>query len=112
MAWTIADHSSDIRVQWFPVSWPELDPVERYWSKLQRHWIMNQTFETVEERERAIMNVVRTMRPNMDIRKIVTRSTLVQKIPGDTRYFDLGSTKVTELPLTPEYIARCKNFLA
>ena len=31
---------------------------------------MNQTFETVEEREKAIMNVVRTMRANMDIKKL------------------------------------------
>lgn len=108
----VADHSSDIRLQWFPTAWPELDPVEGYWSKLQRHMIMNRVFETVEERERAIMNVVRTMRPNMDIRKILTKSTLIQKIPGDTKYFDLEACIVTEEPLTPGYIARCKNFLA
>ena len=108
----LADHASDIRVRWFPVAWPELDPVERYWSKLMRHPVMNEIFDTIDERIRKIMNVVRTMKANMNMRKILTESTLTKKIPGDTEYFDLKSLTVTTLPLTPAYIARCKNFLA
>ena len=106
----LADNASDIRVQWFPVAWPELDPVEYYWSKLERHEVMNRVFETVDERTKSVMNVVRSMKANMDIRKIMAESELVQKIPGNTMYYKLES--VTEEPLTQAYIDHCKNFLA
>ena len=106
----LADNAGDIRVQWFPTAWPELNPVEHYWSKLERHAIMNEVFDTVDERVKGIMNVVRTMKADLDIKKILVESEIAQKIPGDTKYYKLES--VTEEPLTQPYIDHCKNFLA
>lgn len=105
----MADHASDIRVQWFPTAWAELNPVEGYWSKLARHPVMNRVFETVDERVKAVMNVVGHMKVNLDMEQIMLRSPLIQKIPGDTKYYCVES--VTEEPPSLTEIKRCKRFL-
>ena len=69
---------------------------------------MNRMVETVDERTKSVMNVVRSMKANMDIRKIMAESELVQKIPGNTMYYKLES--VTEEPLTPDYRSSPKFF--
>ena len=71
---------------------------------------MNRMFETVDERTKSVMNVVRSMKANMDIRKIMAESEPVHKIPGNTMYYKLES--VTEGPLTRDYIVHRQNFLA
>lgn len=103
----MADHSSDIRVQWIPAAWAERNPVEGVWSKLARHPVMNRVFETVDERVKAIMSVVGHMPLNLDIKKIMVDLPLIQKKPGDTKYYCIDS--VTEEPPSRAEIERCKR---
>ena len=56
---------------------------------------MNRMFETVDERTKSVMNVVRSMKANVDIRKTMAESELVQKIPGNTMYYKLESVRAT-----------------
>ena len=106
----LADHASDIRVLWFPTAWADRNPVEGFWGNLERHYAMSEVCETVDKRVKKVMNTVRTLRPNFDIRRIVAESPIVIKRPGEEITYEIES--ITEEPPSQFEIERCKNFLA
>ena len=57
-----------------------------------------------------VMNTMRTLKANYDIRRIVAESPVVEKRPGEEITYEIES--VTTEPPSRSEIKRCKNFLA
>lgn len=53
-----------LRVEWLPTYAPELNPIERCWRDLKRHYLANQTFAGGDDLDRRIHAAVR--RRNLD----------------------------------------------
>ena len=105
----LADHADDIRRKWLPTAWPGRNPVEGYWSDLERHLVMYKKYKTVDERITGIMETVRHLKANRDIRHIMVDSPVVDRTPDGTTTYEIES--VTLEPPSAAEIEACKNFL-
>ena len=56
-----------VKVKWFPIARPELNPVEECWNLLKDELVANRLYDTFEEMKQAIAKRARTKRFKLNI---------------------------------------------
>lgn len=77
---------------------------------MERRYATSEVCETVDERVKKTVDTVRTLGASFDMRRIVAKSPVAEKRPGEAITREIESVMI-EPPSQPE-IKRRKNFLA
>ena len=75
----LANNRERIDYRYFPVGWPQLNPMEGFWNVLKRNSLMHEHYDSVDERVGRALYFLQNSRTNIDCEKVTVCATQTKK---------------------------------